>query len=57
MKTAFIIFDKLTALDFIGIYDPLSRLKSMSILPDFEWRLCARTAEVMDEGFGWQPTV
>lgn len=49
MKTAFIIFDKLTALDFIGIYDPLSRLKSMSILPDFEWRICACTAEVMDD--------
>ena len=49
MKAAFIIFDKLTALDFIGIYDPLSRLKSMSILPDFGWRICAYTSEVMDD--------
>lgn len=49
MNTAFIIFDKLTALDFIGIYDPLSRLRSMNILPDFEWRICACTTEVMDD--------
>lgn len=49
MKAAFIIFDRLTALDFIGIYDPLTRLKSMNILSDFEWRICARTAEVTDD--------
>ena len=36
-------------MDFIGIYDPLSRLRTMNILPDFEWRICARTAEVMDD--------
>jgi hypothetical protein len=28
MKTAFIIFDRITALDLIGVYDPLTRLKS-----------------------------
>jgi transcriptional regulator GlxA family with amidase domain len=49
LRAAFIIFDKLTALDFIGIYDPLSRLKTMRTLPDFEWRICARTREVMDD--------
>ena len=49
MKTAFIIFDQLTTLDFIGVYDPLSRLKSMGILPEFEWRICACSREVMDD--------
>jgi cyclohexyl-isocyanide hydratase len=29
MKTAFVIFDRMTALDLIGVYDPLTRLKSM----------------------------
>ena len=36
-------------MDFVGIYDPLTRLKSMDILPDFEWKACARTAEVVDD--------
>jgi len=49
MRAAFIAFDKLTALDLIGIYDPLSRLKSMGIIPEFEWKICARTAEVQDD--------
>ena len=29
MKTAFLIFNRMTALDFIGTFDPLTRLKSM----------------------------
>ena len=29
MKTAFVIFNGMTALDFVGIYDPLTRLKTM----------------------------
>jgi cyclohexyl-isocyanide hydratase len=49
VKTAFILFNHLTALDFVGIYDPLTRLKSMNVLPDFEWRICARTKEVSDD--------
>lgn len=49
MKTAFIIFDQMTALDLIGAYDPLTRLKSMNILPDFEWDICAFTEEVTDD--------
>ena len=49
LKAAFIIFDKLTMLDLIGIYDPLSRLKSMKILADFDWRICACTPEVSDD--------
>jgi transcriptional regulator GlxA family with amidase domain len=49
MKAALIIFDDMTCLDFIGFYDPLTRLKSMDILPDFEWRLCARKPHVTDD--------
>jgi len=49
MKAAFIIFDRLTALDFIGFYDPVTRLKSMNILPDLEWRLCSDKRQVTDD--------
>jgi transcriptional regulator GlxA family with amidase domain len=49
MKAALVAFDRMTALDFFGFYDPLTRLKSMGILPGFEWRICATVAEVRDD--------
>ena len=49
MKSAFIVFDGITFLDFIGFYDPVTRLKRMNIIDDFEWRICARTRHVVDE--------
>ncbi|MCF6323101.1 MAG: DJ-1/PfpI family protein [Gammaproteobacteria bacterium] len=49
MKTAFIIFDKMTALDFVGVYDPLTRLRSMAVIPDFNWKICAFTKDVSDD--------
>lgn len=49
MKTAFVIFHHMTAMDFIGAYDPLTRLKSMGLMPSFEWDICALTAEVADD--------
>jgi cyclohexyl-isocyanide hydratase len=49
MKTAFIIFDQMTALDLIGVYDPLTRLKSMNFVPEFNWQICAYTEEVSDD--------
>jgi cyclohexyl-isocyanide hydratase len=49
MKAAFIIFDRMTALDLIGVYDPLTRLKSMNLVPGFSWRICAFTEEVSDD--------
>ncbi|MEE9275198.1 MAG: DJ-1/PfpI family protein [bacterium] len=51
MKIAFIVFDDLTMLDFVGFHDPVTRLKTMGYLPDLEWRVCARTPEV-DDGRG-----
>jgi len=48
MRTAFVIYDGLTALDFIGVYDPLTRLRSMGFQPDLAWDVCARTAQVED---------
>jgi len=39
----------MTALDFIGFYDPITRLKSMNIMDGFEWRVCSMTREVVDD--------
>lgn len=49
MKTAFVIFDGMTVMDFVGIYDPLTRLRTMKIIPDFEWNVCALSPEVADD--------
>jgi transcriptional regulator GlxA family with amidase domain len=49
MKAAFVVFDRMTSLDFIGFYDPVTRLKSMKILDDFEWRVCSLTRHVADD--------
>lgn len=49
MKTAFVIFDQMTAMDFIGAYDPLTRLKSMQLMPGFEWDVCAFAAGIVDD--------
>jgi transcriptional regulator GlxA family with amidase domain len=49
MKVAFIVFDRMTTLDFIGFYDPITRLKSMHIIDDLEWRICATTQYIVDD--------
>ncbi|HVG19977.1 MAG TPA: DJ-1/PfpI family protein [Blastocatellia bacterium] len=58
MKAAFIIYDGMTALDFVGAYDALTRLKTMKFIPDFGWEVCARTEEVLDgSGLWFTPTM
>ena len=49
MKAAFILFDRMTFLDFIGFYDAITRLKTMKIQDDFEWKTCALTQYVTDD--------
>lgn len=49
MRLAFVIFDHMTTLDFIGFYDPFTRLKSMNIMDDVEWRICATAPSVVDD--------
>ena len=57
MKLAFVIFDNMTALDFIGLYDPLTRLKSMGFMPELRWDICAFTETVTDDrGLQLTPT-
>jgi transcriptional regulator GlxA family with amidase domain len=57
MKIAFVIYNGMTSLDFIGIYDPLTRLKTMGFVPDLKWEICAHTEEVTDStGLRMLPT-
>jgi cyclohexyl-isocyanide hydratase len=49
MRAAFVIFDRMTALDFVGVYDPLGRLRTMGLRPDFDWAVCAPTPSVTDD--------
>jgi putative intracellular protease/amidase len=48
MTAAFVLYDRLTALDFVGAYDPITRLASMDLLPGFTWNLCALQEPIAD---------
>ncbi len=49
MKAALVVFDRMTALDFIGFYDAVTRLRRMQVMPQFEWNVCALQPEVRDD--------
>lgn len=42
MHVAFVAYDGMTALDFVGAFDPVTRLSTMGYL-DLSWGVCART--------------
>ena len=48
MKIAYIVFNGVTWLDFIGVYDAVSRLKSMGYVKDLSWDICSYTETVVD---------
>ena len=52
MRLAFILFDGFTALDFIGLYDPISRLRSLGYLPELNWDICACGQSRVRDPFG-----
>ena len=57
MNVGFIIYDGMTALDFIGVYDPVTRLNTMRFLPNLHWDVCARSMTVEDgTGLGFLPS-
>jgi len=49
MKMAFILFDRMTMLDFVGFYDAITRLRTMNLMEDVSWDLCSNQAEITDE--------
>lgn len=57
MRVAFVIYEGITALDFIGVYDPVTRLKTMGFMPDLHWEVCAVSEIVKDTtGLSFRPT-
>jgi cyclohexyl-isocyanide hydratase len=57
VRVAFVIFDRMTALDFVGAYDPVTRLKSMGLMPELNRDICAYTEKVTDDrGLAFTPT-
>jgi cyclohexyl-isocyanide hydratase len=49
MNVAFVAYDGMTALDFVGAFDPVTRLETMGYL-DLEWDVCAPTEDVTATG-------
>lgn len=39
VQIAFVLYDGLTALDFVGAYDPVTRIRTMGFRDDVEWDL------------------
>lgn len=57
MKIAFIIYNNLTTLDFIGVYDPITRIKTMGFSTQIEYDVCSFTDRVISvEGLEIVPT-
>ena len=57
VKLAYIIFEGITWLDLIGVYDPISRLKALNYLPDLSWDICSHTDSIKDRfGLEMKPT-
>jgi transcriptional regulator GlxA family with amidase domain len=55
-RIAFLVFPRLTLLDFIGAYDALRRIAAMSIDPEVTHRVIGTDAEIVDEsGLGLRP--
>lgn len=56
MRFAFILYDGITLLDFAGVYDPVTRLKSMGISDDLSYDVCAMKEDILTfEGLHIQP--
>lgn len=56
MKIAFVIYNAMTALDFVGVFDPVTRLKTMGVIPDLQWDIVSFTPEVTDfTGLAFEP--
>ncbi|HMM20105.1 MAG TPA: DJ-1/PfpI family protein [Selenomonadales bacterium] len=52
MKIGFVIYEGMTALDFVGVFDPLTRLKTMGFMPELAWDVCAFAAGAVRDGAG-----
>jgi transcriptional regulator GlxA family with amidase domain len=58
MKIGFVVYSGMTTLDFVGIYDPLTRLKTMGFLENLKWDICGIEEKVIDDrGLALLPTL
>lgn len=48
MNIAFVVYNKMTMLDFIGAFDPITRLKELSYISDLHWKIVAETDNIKD---------
>jgi cyclohexyl-isocyanide hydratase len=48
MKIAYILFNEITLLDFIGVYDPIKNIKTKGFIENLSWELCATTKTIAD---------
>lgn len=46
MKIAFVLYDDMTLLDFAGVYDPITRLKTMGFLDGLVCDVCAQKGKI-----------
>lgn len=49
MKIGFILFDRMTFLDFIGFYDAITRIKTLHIDENIQWNFCALKKDIQDD--------
>jgi len=56
MRIAYILFDEITLLDFIGIYDPIKNIKTKKYIEHLDWDLCATNTTIKDS-FGLEMVV
>ncbi|AUP78788.1 DJ-1/PfpI family protein [Flavivirga eckloniae] len=56
MKIAYILFDDITLLDFIGFYDPIKNIKTKGFIENLSWDLCATKKSIKDS-FGLEIVV
>ena len=50
MHVGFVVYDGMTALDFVGAFDPVTRLSTMGFRDDLSWDVCARREIVIATG-------
>ncbi len=56
MKIAYILFNEITLLDFVGFYDPIKNIKTKAFIEHLKWDLCATEKSIKDS-FGLEITV
>lgn len=49
MKAAFVVFNGVTSLDFVGAFDAIGRLRTMGFVPQLEWVVCGQQSPMTDD--------